>query len=195
VYAVWWAPRADSSAALLAARSRDDGESWPDLAPVDTADRGVSGCRRPAADVAADGSNGYVHVAYSLVAPGAPGVFFAHSMPDHFMFHAPVAVVYGERPVAVSVAASGDVVVVAYEDPNAAQARVGLAISRTLGHTFEERVTASTGPGGAVEPRVAVAGRRVAVAWRRGAGRRDLDGGAAEAPGTVVARVGELAGP
>jgi hypothetical protein len=195
VYAVWWAPRADSSAALVAARSRDGGESWPDVAPVDTADRGASGCRRPAADVAADAVNGYVHVAYSLVAPGAPGVFFAHSMPDHFMFHAPVTVIYGERPVPVSVAASGNLVVVAYEDPNAAEPRVGLAISRTLGHTFEQRVAASTGPGAAVDPRVAVAGRRVAVAWRRGDVGRGLDGDVGVAAGPIIARVGELAGP
>jgi hypothetical protein len=194
VYAVWWAPRADSSAALLAARSRDDGESWPDLAPVDTADRGTDGCRRPAADVVADAANGYVHVAYSLVSPGAPGVFFAHSMPDHFMFHAPVAVIYGERPVPASVAARGDVVVVAYEDPNAAEPRVGLAISRTLGHTFEQRVTAPTGPGAAVDPRVAVAGRRVAVAWRRGSAQ-GRDGDPDVAVGPIMARVGELTGP
>jgi hypothetical protein len=192
VYAVWWAPRADSSAALLAARSMDDGESWPELAPVDTADRGTSGCRRPVAAVVADATSGYVHVAYSFVAPGAPGVFFAHSMPGRLMFHTPVAVVYGERPVPASVAASGNVVVVAYEDPNSAEPRVGLAISRTLGHSFEQRVTASAGPGGADEPRVAVAGRRVAVAWRRRGSTRGPDGDGPSGGGFVV-RVGELA--
>ena len=161
---------------------------------VDTADRGANGCRRPAASVAADAATGYVHVAYALVAPGAPGVFFAHSMPGHFMFHAPVPIVYGERPGRTSVAASGDVVAVAYEDPNAAEPRVGLALSRTLGHTFEHRVAASTGVGAAVEPRVALAGGTVAVAWRQGRSVRGLIGDAASAGGLTMVRLGELSG-
>jgi hypothetical protein len=195
VYAVWWAPRADSSAALLAARSPDGGRSWPDIATVDTVDRGHNGCRRPAASVAADASTGYVHVAYTLVAPGAPGVFFAHSMPGRFTFHAPVPIIYGDHPGRTSVAASGDIVAVAYEDPNGAEARVGLALSRTLGHTFEHRTTASTGIGAAVEPQVAVAGGTVAVAWRQGRSARGLVGDGAPVTGPVMVRLGELSGP
>jgi hypothetical protein len=195
VYAVWWAPRADSSAALLAARSADGGRSWPEVAPVDTADRGGSGCRRPAPSVAADASSGYVHVAYALVAPGAPGVFFAHSMPGQFMFHAPVPIIYGERPGRTSVAASGDVVAVAYEDPNGAEPRVGLALSRTLGHTFDHRVRASTGVGAAVEPRVALARGTVAVAWRQRRSARGEVGDADAVAGLVMVRLGELSGP
>lgn len=193
IYAVWWAPRADSSAALLAARSRDGGRSWPDVAPVDTADRGSQGCRRPAASVAADASKGYVHVAYWLVGPGAPGIFFAHSMPGPLMFHAPVPIIYGERPGRTSVAASGDVVVVAYEDPNGVRPRVGLALSRTLGHTFDHRVRVSTGVGAAVEPRVALAGGRVAVAWRQT--RSGPLGEPVAAAGPMMVRFGELSGP
>jgi hypothetical protein len=195
VYAVWWAPRPDSSAALLAARSADGGHSWPEIAPVDTADRGSNGCRRPAASVAADASTGYVHVAYTLVAPGAPGVFFAHAMPGRFMFHAPVPIIYGERPGRTSVAASGALVAVAYEDPNGVEPRVGLALSRTLGHTFEHRVRASTGVGAAVEPRVALAGATVAVAWRQGRSVRGLVGDAAPVTGPLMVRLGELSGP
>ena len=195
VYAVWWAPRADSSAALLAARSRDGGRSWPHIAPVDTADRGSNGCRRPAPSVAADATTGYVHVAYALVAPGAPGVFFAHSMPGQFMFHAPVPIIYGDHPGRTSVAASGDVVAVAYEDPNGAERRVGLALSRTLGHTFEHRIPASTGVGAAVEPRVAVAGGTVVVAWRQERSARGRVGDAAPIAGPTMVRLGELSGP
>jgi hypothetical protein len=195
VYAVWWVPRPDSSAALLAARSVDGGRSWPETAAVDTADRGITGCRRPAASVAADARTGYVHVAYALVAPGAPGVFFAHSMPGQFMFHAPVPIIYGERPGRTSIAASGDVVVVAYEDPNGVEPRVGLALSRTLGHTFEYRVPASTGVGAAVEPRVALAGATVAVAWRQGRTARGLVGDAGTVAGPMMVRLGELSGP
>ena len=194
MYAVWWQPRPDSSAALLAARSTDGGRSWPQVAPVDTADRGVSGCRRPAPAVVADAASGYVHVAYALVAPGGtPGIFFAHSMPGHFMFHAPVPIVYGERPGQTSVAASGDVVAVAYEDPNARDPRVGLAISKTLGHTFAHRVPVSTGIGAAVEPRVALAGATVAVAWRQRQGARGAADSAAAA-GSLMVRLGALSG-
>ena len=195
VYAVWWAPRADSSAALVAARSADGGRSWPEVAPVDTADRGSSGCRRPAASVVADAQTGYFHVAYALVAPGAPGVFFAHSMPGQLIFHAPVPIIYGDHPGRTSVAASGDVVAVAYEDPNGAEPRVGLAISHTLGHTFEQRITMSTGVGAAVEPLVAVAGSTVAVAWRRGPHARGRVRDAAHAAGPMMVRLGELSGP
>ena len=195
VYAVWWEPRPDSTAALLAARSRDGGRTWPEVAPVDTADRGTNGCRRPAAAVAADSSNGYVHVAYALVAPGgAPGVFFSHSMGGPLLFHAPVPIVYGERLARASVAASGEYVAVAYEDPNAADPRVGLALSRTLGHTFDHRVPASTGIGAAVEPRVALAGATVAVAWRQRRSARGLLGDAPAASGAMMVRLGELSG-
>jgi hypothetical protein len=194
VYAVWWAPRPDSSAALLAARSYDGGRTWPAVAPVDTADQGRSGCRRPAASVAADARTGYVHVAYAMVGPGAPGVFFAHSMPGQLMFHTPVAIIYGERPGRASVAASGNVVVVAYEDPNGVEPRVGLALSRTLGHTFEHRVAVSSGIGAAMEPRVALTGATVAVAWRQGRSVRGLVG---EPPplAPLMVRLGALSGP
>jgi hypothetical protein len=195
VYAVWWVPRADSSAALIAARSPDGGRSWTEVAPVDTADRGTSGCRRPAASVAADSSSGYVHVAYALVAPGAPGVFFAHSMPGQLMFHAPVPIVYGERPGRTSVAVSGEVVAVAYEDPNGAEPRVGLALSRSRGHHFEHRVPVSAGVGAAVEPRVALAGTTVAVAWRQGRSARGHIGNPVPAAGPMMVRLGELSGP
>jgi len=200
LYAVWWAPRADSTAILVAARSTDGGGSWPETAPVDTADRGRTGCRRPPAAIAADSGKGYVHVAYSMIAPGAPGVFFAHSMPGPLLFHAPVPIVYGERVGRTSVAASGDVVAVAYEDPNGLEPRVGLALSRTLGHTFEHRIMVSTGVGAAVEPRVALAGGNVAVAWRqgqsvRGRSVRGLVGETAQMPGPLIVRLGELTGP
>jgi hypothetical protein len=195
VYAVWWAPKVDSTAVLMAARSVDGGRTWGEIAPVDTVDSGRTGCRRPAPSVAADASNGYVHVAYALVASGVPGVFFAHSMPGRFMFHAPVPIVYGERPGRTSVAASGDVVAVAYEDPNGAEPRVGLALSRTLGHTFERRLRASTGAGAAVEPLVALARGTVAVAWRQRRSARVLVGDPPPAAGPVMVRLGELSGP
>jgi hypothetical protein len=133
---------------------------------VDGRDRGVLGCGRPAADLAVDSASGYVDVVYFLQAPEGPGVFFSHSMDEGAMFHAPVAVVYGDRPASASVAAHHDTVAVAYEDPNGDRPRIWLALSRTDGHVFEWRGIEVSGANVASgSPRVAVRGRRVAVAW------------------------------
>jgi hypothetical protein len=187
LYGVWWSPRADSSATLLAARSSDDGRTWGAPVAVDTLDRGATGCRRPAPSIAADSATGAVHVAYSLTAPEGAGVFFSHSMERGMMFHAPVPLVYGERPAMTSIAAHGDTVVVAYEDPNAAPARVAVAISRTMGHTFEERLPVSGNNVGATDPRIARRGRLLAVAWVERAGRGEASG-----PPVTVVRTGDL---
>ena len=169
--AVWWSPRADGSAALLAAESDSSGERWSAITTVDSLDRGRNGCSRPPPAVATDSASGYVHVAYPLWAPEGAGIFFAHAMPGPLLFHEPVVVSYGDRPGRASVAASGDHVAVAYEDPNARRPRVGLALSRTQGHVFEEHLVAAAGPGDASEPRVAMRGSRIALLWERtGAG-------------------------
>jgi hypothetical protein len=188
--AVWWASRPDGSARLLAAESVDGGRTWPSVAPVDTLDRGTNGCARPAPAIAADSSSGYVHVAYPLWAPEGPGLFFSHTMPGHFMFHTPSVVSYGDRPGEVSVAASGDVVVVAYEDPNARAPRIGLALSRSQGHLFEHRALTGASPGDASSPRVALRGDVIALSWTRAplAAASLAGGSTAMAPASV--RVG-----
>ncbi|MHB0948335.1 MAG: hypothetical protein ACYC3Q_13640 [Gemmatimonadaceae bacterium] len=189
-FATWFAVRADSSVVLEAARSTDGGATWPERAAVDTTDRGTQGCRRPPPALAADSASQYVHVAYWLTAPEGAGVFFSHTMPGHFMFHAPVPVMYGDRPSRTSVAASGMFVVVGYEDPNATDPEVWIALSRTQGHLFDERVSVA---GGGAAPRVAVRGTTVAVAWER----RNRQGEGAPAPATpgaggTMVRTGEV---
>ena len=168
-YAVWWSLRPDSSAALLAARSVDGGTTWSTPQPVDTLDRSDVGCARPAPAIAADSQTAYVHVAYAMHAPEGTGVFFAHAMDRGTMYHAPVAIVYGDRLVDVDVAALHDTVAVAYADPSMRYPHVGLALSRTLGHIFEMRIpaVARTGSGNASasSPAVALASGRIAVAW------------------------------
>ena len=165
-YAVWWAPRADSTAHLLAARSSDGGLTWPHGYVVDSLDRGRVGCARPAPAVAADSANGYVHVAYALDAPEGAGIFYAHLMDPRARFEVPAAIVYGERPGAASVASDDSVVAVAYENPNTARPTIAAAVSRTAGHTFESKaIEVSGSQGDATAPRVAVRGTRVAVAW------------------------------
>jgi hypothetical protein len=164
-YAAWWEPRADSSALLVVARSEDGGRSWRPPAVADSTDKGHTGCGRPAPFIAADTTNGYVHVVYFMLAAEGPGVFFTHSMGRGEMFHSPVPIVYGERVSASAVSCNGDTVAVAYIDPNSALPQLWLALSRTTGHIFESRTEVSPATMQAARPAVAVRGHRVAVAW------------------------------
>jgi len=168
LFAAWWHARPDSGAVLLAAHTDDGGHHWSASAPVDTTDVGSMGCRRAPPAIAADSASGYVHVAFALVGKEGPGLFFAHSMDGGATFHAAVPIFYGEQLGRSSVAADGDHVVVAFEDPNSRMPRVGLALSSTMGHIFEERILPiSADNGAATHPRAAIRGRRVAVAWDR----------------------------
>jgi hypothetical protein len=168
LFAAWWHVRPDSGALLLAAHSDDAGRHWSAPAPVDTTDVGVTGCLRAPPALAADSASGYVHVVFALVGKEGPGLFFAHSMDGGATFHAAVPIFYGERLGRASVAADGDHVIVAFEDPNSRTPRVGLALSRTMGHIFEERLLPFSDDNGiATHPLAAIRGRRVAVAWER----------------------------
>ena len=183
---VWWAPRPDSAVQLLAARSTDGGRTWSAPAPVDTTDAGRGGCNRARAAIAADSASGYVHITYALQALEGPGLFFSHSMDEGVTFHAPVPILYGERLGRTSVAADGDIVVVGFEDPNSSTPRIGLALSRTMGHIFEHRILpVSDDHDVATRPLVAVRGRRVALAWQTGAA---TDSGASYAVRTGTVR-------
>jgi hypothetical protein len=105
------------------------------------------------------------------------------------LYHEPVPVVYGAGPVSAAVASDGNTVVVAYEDPNTQRPRIGLQISRTMGHLFEERLPViSSDNAASSEPRVALRGNTVAVGWvERPTGSRPE-----EVAGVPVVRVGEL---
>ena len=172
-YASWFTARADSSVLLRVARSDDDGRTWNPAVTADTTDVGRTGCARPTPFISADSLNGYVHLAYHLVAREGAGLFFTHTMERGALFHEPVPIVYGDRPSRASVASRGDTVIVAYEDPNSRLPRLGLALSRTQGHIFEARLPASDETGEARTPLVAVRGDRIVVAWtatQRGGG-------------------------
>ena len=188
--AVWWA-RGAGGRVRLAAAWRDRvvppavdsavggaaGSAWRGPIMVDSldqgpgdaqaADRGAYGCARPAPSVAIDTKYGYVHVAYALTGPEGPGVFYAHQMDPRSTFEPPVAIIYGDRIGDARVAVDGDVVAVAYEDPNSGLGRrkIGLAVSRTSGHLFEDRLTASGAVADARDPHVVVRGRAVVVGW------------------------------
>jgi hypothetical protein len=163
-YAVWWKVRADSSAALMVARSVD-GETWGRPVVADSSDHSRRGCDRPPAAIAADTSTEYVHLAYFLEPAAGPGIFFAHSMDSAATFHAPVPIVFGTNPSRVSVASHGDRVAVAYEDPNADEPMIGVAFSRTMGHLFEARMQATSSDGRARQPIVRVSKDSIYLWW------------------------------
>jgi hypothetical protein len=164
-YASFFTVQPDSSVLLRVARSDDNGLTWNAAVTADAMDRGRVGCDRPAPFIAADSLNGYVHIVYYLDAAEGAGLFFTHTMERGALFHEPVPIMYGDRPSAAAVASRGDTVIVAYEDPNSRMPRLGLALSRTQGHIFEYRITASDETGEARTPRVALRGTTIAVAW------------------------------
>jgi hypothetical protein len=169
LYAAWWRVRPDSGALLRAAHTEDGGRTWSAPVPVDTTDQSVSGCRRAPPAIAADSASGYVHVVFALLGREGPGLFYAHSMDGGATFHAAVPIFYGDRLGRSSVAADGEMVAVAFEDPNSRAPRIGLALSHTMGHIFEERLLPISEDNEiASRPMVAVRRRRLAVAWLRG---------------------------
>ncbi|MGZ8412218.1 MAG: sialidase family protein [Gemmatirosa sp.] len=197
--AAWWSLRPDRTAEVLASRSTDGGRTWDGPARVDTLDRGAVGCERPAPSVAVDTVNGFVHLAYTMTAPEGRGVFYAHRMDPRAAFEVPQVIVYGERPATTSVVSAGDLVLVAYEDPNTGgRPFVSVAVSRTAGHTWEERFAASEGSMSAERPLVRVRGGEVALGWVERSAPRELttieDPRAATTlyPTGVVVRVGRL---
>lgn len=163
-FATWWRVRVDSSVVLVVSRA-SEGQQWSPPAIVDSTDHGVRGCGRPPAAIAADAASGYVHVAYYIEPSGGGGVFFAHSMDNGKTFHAPVPIVFGKNPSRTSVASSGDRVVVAYEDPNSLEPLIGLALSKTTGHIFEDRIIATSENGRARQPVIRVDKDSVRLWW------------------------------
>src|SRR6267378_1301200 len=168
LFRVWWTARSASSVALAMQHSPDRGASWETPFVVETRDRGRRACDRPAPGIFYDAARGYLHLVYFIEAKDGAGVFFAHSMDKGGMFHSPVPVVYGNAPVAASVAANGDSVVVVFEDPNAMTPRIGIVLSHSTGHIFEARASATPDDVPAVEPWVALAHRNVTVWWKPG---------------------------
>ena len=164
-YAAWWSVRPDSTASIVVSRS-PDGVAWLPPVSVDTADTSPAGCTRPPPAIAADAGN--VHVAYAMTAPEGPGIFASHSMDRGMMFHAPVAVVYGERIGRTAIGARADFVAVAFEDPNSSVPRIGVAFSRTMAHGFDSREIVSPASTPARDPAVAVTLGRIAVSWAVG---------------------------
>jgi hypothetical protein len=166
LFRTWWSSRSDSNVVLSLQRSDDGGATWQAPVAVESRDRGRRGCDRPAPGIFYDPVSGYLHLVYFIEGIDGAGVFFAHSMDKGGMFHAPVAVVYGNVPSAASVAGIGDSVVVVFEDPNASTPRIGIALSRAAGHIFEQRAQVTPDDVPAVAPWVALDHGKITVWWK-----------------------------
>jgi len=163
-YAAWWHANGDSSSSLMVARAASDG-TWGNPVVADSTDHSNRGCGRPAPAIAVDTASGYVHVAYFLEPREGPGIFFAHSMDSGATFHSPVPIVFGKNPSRVSVSTHGDKVAVAYEDPNAQQPMIGVALSKTMGHIFEARMQATPDNGRAMQPIIKIGRDSLRLWW------------------------------
>jgi hypothetical protein len=146
--------------------SGDRGGTWDPPVVVEARDRGRRACERPAPGIVYDPVSGYLHLVYFIEAADGAGVFFAHSMDKGGMFHAPVAVVYGNAPTDAAVAGTGDSVVVVFEDPNATTPRIGVALSSSAGHIFEQRGQVTPDDVQAVAPWVALDHGKITVWWK-----------------------------
>lgn len=166
LFRAWWSVRRDSSVVLSMQRSANQGSTWDSAAEVETRDRGRRSCQRPAPGITYDSASGYVYLVYFVEAADGAGVFFAHSMDKGGMFHSPVPVVYGNTPSLASVAAHGDSVVVVFEDPNSTTPRIGIVLSHTTGHLFDQRGQVTPDDVAAVTPWVALNHKRITVWWK-----------------------------
>lgn len=164
-YAAWFLARLDSSVVLMVSRSTDGGSTWGRPIVADGRDRGRRGCARPRPALTADSASAYVHAAYFIEPIEGAGVWYTHSMEQGRIWHQTIGVLYGDEPVTASIASAGDTVLVAYEHPGAGGSRLGVAISRQAGHTFAERLRVVRVSGTVREPRIALRGGRIALAW------------------------------
>ena len=164
-YAAWFLARFDSSVVLQVARSADGGTTWSTPVVADGRDHGRLGCSRPPPALLADSATAYIHAAYFIEPIEGAGVWYTHSMERGAVWHETIGVLYGEEPASASIASAGDTVLVAYQHPGSGRSRLGLAISRQAGHTFAERLRVVRANGAVREPRIAMRGKRIALAW------------------------------
>jgi hypothetical protein len=172
-YAAWFVARPDRSVMLIVGRSTDDGATWSTHV-ADERDRGRGGCLRPRPALHADSVSGYVHAAYYIEPSDGAGVWYTHSLEQGTVWHQRIGVLYGDEPASVSIASAGDTVLVAYEHPGSGGRRLGLAISRDAGHSFDERLRVVHSSEGVLAPRVAFRNGRVALAWLARASAADV---------------------
>lgn len=161
-HAVWWSVRNDSSSILRYA-TKTNGK-WMKAVSVDTTDSSSSGCDRIAPALHVDG-RGNIYLAYFLEPATGSGIFFSHQM-DNTGFHDPVSIAFGNRPSASSIAASGDRIAVAYQEPNSGRGEIWVALSRNMGHIFEHRIAVSSPSQVAGNPQARLSGTQLEIGWQ-----------------------------
>ena len=166
LFRTWWSVRADSSVVLSMQRSENQGGKWDNPIEVESRDSGRRGCQRPAPGISYDAASGYVYLVYFVEAKDGAGVFFAHSMDKGGMFHSPVPVVYGNVPSVASVVGRGDSVVTVFEDPNSTTPRIGIVLSHTTGHLFDQRGQVTPDDVPAVAPWLGLEHKHITVWWK-----------------------------
>jgi len=163
-YAAWWSVRPDSSASLDVSRS-DDGADWTKPVIADSTDASSRGCNRPPPAVVADILSGYVHLAYFIEPASGAGVFSVHTMDRGETFHSPVPIVFNDQPSRTSIAAEGDRVAVAYDQPVGERSQVFVALSKTAGHLFNTSLPVSAENANASDPRAILHGTKLELSW------------------------------
>jgi len=163
-YAVWWSVRPDSSASLEVSRS-DDGADWTKPVVADSADASRRGCNRPPPSILADIVSGYVHLSYFIEPASGAGVFSVHTMDRGETFHSPVPIVFNNQPSLTSIAAEGDRVAVAYDQPVGERSQIFVSLSQTAGHLFGVSLPVSVEITNASAPRITLRGTKLEVSW------------------------------
>ncbi len=175
--ATWWSRRGGGRVALMTAwKGENTAALWSTPVAVDTSDTGPSdaragerraaGCNRIPPAIAVDAATGAVHIAYSLPTKAGAGVFHVSQSAPGGPFGAPQAIVHGDAPAAARIAAAGELVAIAYEDPNGGTRRgIVLALSHDSGAHFKDRLAATAGVQGGRDPYVMIRGDHIVVGW------------------------------
>jgi hypothetical protein len=151
----------------VVARSTDGGRTWAEPVRAHADDWVFDGCPHAGPSLQVDAA-GRVHVAWWTGKRGAAGVWYARSDDGARSFGAPVALGVGElsRPAHVQLALGADgLVAAAWDDGTLETPAVVLRLSRDGGRRFGAPVPVSGPDVAATFPVLAVAGRRVSVAW------------------------------
>jgi hypothetical protein len=152
---------------IVVAKSMDRGATWGELVRVHADDWKFDGCPHAGPSMAVD-SAGVIHIAWWTGKDGSAGVFYAKSKDGAKSFDAPVAlgVAQASRPAHVQLAlATGNRVVVAWDDGTKQIPQVVVRASRDGGSSFAEAVTLSAVGRAASFPVIGVVGDSLSVAW------------------------------
>ena len=167
VYLAWRTVLPGNVRDVVVARSADRGLTWSAPVRVHADDWVFEGCPHAGPSLQVDAA-GRVHVAWWTGKEGAAGVWYARSDDGARTFAAPVALGVGElsRPAHAQLALGADgLVVAAWDDGTLETPAVVLRVSHDGGRTFGAPLTASPPDVAATYPVLALADRRVSVAW------------------------------